>query len=186
MPKLKPTKENQKAWVKQHLNNGELPDDEDEYWEDSVSYTNSACYESLVWLESARPHICTLEQAWSRCPRPDWLVWCLIQMKPTKTDVKRVLKATRTILAKLTKNKGDREFFEVSDGILEDYIDLYRHVAQNVVKGRSADRLWQLMEIIHNVFDFQCAEDYHKNPNRRARKYADIIRQNVPNPWVRK
>lgn len=83
---LKPTVKNQKKWVKEHLNNGVLLEDEEKYEKES-SY-KQACYDGLVWLE--KNNIKTLEEAWDKCNRPDWLMWMLMWMSPNRKDLEKL------------------------------------------------------------------------------------------------
>lgn len=81
---LKPTKTNQKAWIRKHLNGGILEKDFADHVE--VTYKKEdaypshchACYSAMKWLEEQG--IISLEEAWNKCPRADWLDWILSQM----------------------------------------------------------------------------------------------------------
>ena len=87
--KIRASERTEKEWAKKHLNNGLCPDDRLEWssltrrmdgWEDL------ACLEALTWLSKAEVY--SMEDAWRLCPRPDWLVWIVMQMKPSKADLR--------------------------------------------------------------------------------------------------
>jgi len=185
---LKPTERAQQKWVERRLNAGVLPDDADEYWADN-SYYDTACYEALVWLESAKPNICTLEQAWKRCPRPDWLVWCLMWMNPNRKDVEQALKALKIMFQALRRSKRDLNFLgfyeDGDDYQLKEIKDDLKYVEKRFRKRdtTSAALMCRLTNTVVDVFEYA---EHMPGAEKIYKKYATIFRRHYPNPWVMK
>lgn len=182
-----------------YLNNGICPTDEGEYVRRTTLET--ACYRSLLWLDAQDdPPITTLEEAWDRCPYPEWMTWAVARLDPSEDDLKRSLKAYHVIYDKLSKSPRDLTFFSCTkdrlDGshecllaaseiastldpsynpiTLESEPDFNSYYYYRLGVGFT----W-LVSMMINVWGEKRSEQLE----RRARKYADIVRKHVPNPW---
>ena len=86
---FKPTKQRQRKWVGEYLNDGVCPKSRNDYQFDGRISMSTACWEALDWLSET--DITTLAEAWERCERPDWLMWMLYRMAPDRADYDKAL-----------------------------------------------------------------------------------------------
>jgi len=184
---LRPTEKAQEAWINKRLNGGVLPEDEKEYW-NANSYYDTACYDALAWLESAQPDITTLAQAWNRCPRPDWLLWCLMWMKPNRKDVSQALKAMKVIFQALKQSKRDRELLDIHED--SDYsLESVQHELEFIekrFKQRDATPKRMMAHLAQAAVDiFETGSDM-PGAEKVFKKHCKIFRRHYPNPWVMK
>jgi len=108
-----PTKARQKKWIKDRLNGGVCPENREEWVSmrfSGYSLTSTsaagmmACYEALEWL--AESNIRTLEEAWRQCDNPAWLLWCIAEMEPKKSDFDKSVLVIRYLLRRLNSLSG--------------------------------------------------------------------------------
>jgi len=183
---LRPTDKNKQEWVKKYLNNGELPEVENETcWLIANNYKmdNVPCLEALQWLEAAKPDICTLEDAWDRCHRPDWMVWMLTRMNPSKADVRRAVKATYALVDKIYDSVFDEmELFVNADEVREDI----EYHTRDKNDAAPKDRMKQLTALLDDLCMFEGAY-FKKATNRKKwKEYCDAFREVYGNPWRKK
>lgn len=184
---FKPTKKAQQRWVKKYLNGGELPENEKDYWAEN-DYYGTACYPALAWLESAKPNITTLAQAWKRCPRPDWLVWCLMQMNPNREDVARALQAAKVSMQVISRSKRDMNTLDFDTDDFEKSKDDLKHIQKLFEGRRNTPKILmeKLMQTYVDVFDYVEYPENSPEAEKMLKKYATIFRRYCPNPWMMK
>jgi len=189
----KQTEAMQKRWVQQHLNRGVLPDDDAiDWYRQAASRADGnrlACLGALRWLEGARPNITTLADAWDRCPRPDWLVWALLHLQPSKSDVKKIIAVVREVGDYCRSEKVGL----LSNPWEQNVFDNRLRSAEAVMKDFSFgayDSMKMVTTAAHQIFcpwfdDNWVCPDKKKLPKMRAhtRHAANIFRKYIPNPW---
>jgi hypothetical protein len=176
--------------VRRHLNNGVLPENSHHYREQGVWNRHAACPEALCWLEKAKPAITNLADAWERAPRPDWLVWAISNLNPSKKDVVNVIKASRKVGAYCYSKKGG---FLLDPSDLRVFNRLLAEAVTQVGWGngwRNEGTTGSLVVINYRIFgpwfdDNWVCPDKKKLPKMRARARhaANIFRKHIPNPW---
>ena len=167
---FKPTEKNQKAWIRKHLNNGDLTED---YARIDTADDNAACLESMEWLESN--DIATLEEAWDKCPDPTWLAWMHARMSPTRKDALLWVQVARKAIDVLPKSVKDKE------KELEEWTEF---------SISSINRTTRLGKVQLTFAIDECGDwmDPYVGIEYRIKDYSvcDFIRKHIPNPWKQK
>lgn len=163
---IKPTKKNQKLWVRKYLNDGKCPTAKD-YFELGLNESDNApSLLMLEWLAEAEPDITTLADAWDRCPRGDWLMHMLTHMQLDENDQPKLQKLWG--LCKYTFVKLPHDLFPYYDRI-EDLTEL--------------PYLQTLIGVLDLYLLLQCNKAIFPNADTNAQIAADRIREIFGNPW---
>lgn len=166
---LKPTKNNQTQWIREHLNGGKCPKSYNEWLNVSRGNRALACHDALLWLRDAKPDITTLAEAWERCPQGDWLIWALSRMCLTKSDIPKVNKLLRLLV---------QAFPTFEEACAQEIAD----VEYECEKQRSQYAI-ELLEVyvVELLFTRNDREGNIKKTNNKV--IADLTREVFGNPW---
>jgi len=186
------TEKMRQEWVDRYLNGGVCPNTHLEWKRLLQSDKQIACYSGLEWLATTKPDIITLEDAWDRCPRPDWLLWAYARLQPSKKDAIRALSVGAELVkwAKYQLVPGvDIRDNCIVQGIwyssvlelkaVDHTLELKRYLLKNGdqdaadVVGSVADELRSLVNTLKAV----------RYREIQVSDYATIVRELVPNPW---
>jgi hypothetical protein len=198
--RIRASERTEKEWVKKHLNNGLCPADKQEWsslLRHMVGWEDIACLDALDWLSKAEVY--SMEDAWRLCPRADWLVWIVMQMKPSKADLRlcsrSVLESMRLLQCdpNVDQKKAARALYDSwwtteIKGFMSDMRKVLKqkNITQQATKNAVGECLYTYSDFV-NIIDM----DYlFRGPHRETHtkeffaRCADTTRELFKkNPW---